>query len=191
MSEDHVDREQPQDGVGERDQPTPAFLLEQVYDQLRKLAAGYFRDERAAHTLQPTALVHEAWLRLAAQDNMTWHNERQFAVLAARAMRNILVDHARGRGRLKRGGDWQRLSLDGLGGKDNEQQQVDLLALDEALSQLSELDPTKARLVELRYFAGMPLHDAAAALGMARSTAAEHWRMARAWLHNALEGGAA
>ena len=172
-------------------EPTPAALLEQVYAQLRKQAAGYFRDERTAHTLQPTALVHEAYLRLAAQDNVTWQNERQFAVLAARAMRNILIDHARGRGRAKRGGDWRRLRIDGLdriegaaGGVD-----FDLIALDEALTRLATLDERKARLVELRFFAGLSLDDAAEALDMARSTASEHWRMARAWLHRAIEEG--
>jgi RNA polymerase sigma-70 factor (ECF subfamily) len=167
---------------------TPAHLVERVYEQLRQLAGGYFQNERASHTLQPTALVHEAYLRLAQQDDMTWRNEGQFYALAARAMRHILVDHARGKKRSKRGGGWQRVQIETVDGGNDPASGVDLIALDEALNRLAELDSGKARLVELRFFAGMTLEDAADALGMARSTASEHWRMARAWLHQQLGG---
>lgn len=167
---------------------TPAHLVERVYEQLRQLAGGYFQNERASHTLQPTALVHEAYLRLAQQDNMTWRNEGQFYVLAARAMRHILVDHARGKKRAKRGGGWQRLQLDPIDTSADPTQGIDLIALDDALNRLADFDSGKAKLVELRFFAGMTLEDAADALGIARSTASEHWRMARAWLHQQLDG---
>lgn len=168
---------------------TPAHLVEKLYEQLRHLAGGYFQNEKASHTLQPTALVHEAYLRLAQQDNVTWRNEVQFYVLAARAMRNILIDHARAKKRQKRGGDWQRVQIETLaGGANDPAETVDLIALDEALNRLSQLDKNKATLVELRFFAGMTLDDAAEAMGIARSTASEHWRMARAWLHQQLDG---
>lgn len=166
--------------------PTPAHLVERVYEQLRHLAGGYFQHERASHTLQPTALVHEAYLRLAEQDNVTWRSEGQFYVLAARAMRNILIDHARTKKRDKRGGGWNRVQIETIDGA-IQSDKVDLIALDEALNTLAEFDRGKARLVELRFFAGMTLEDAADALGIARSTASEHWRMARAWLHRQLD----
>jgi len=167
---------------------TPAFLAERVYVQLRQLAGGYLQNERMNHTLQPTALVHEAYLRLAQQDNIAWRNEGQFYVLAARAMRHILIDHARGKKRLKRGEGWIRMQLEQLPQQEDTTAGVDLIALDDALHQLAELDVAKAQLVELRFFAGMSLEDAADALGIARSTASAHWRMARAWLHQRIDG---
>ncbi len=170
-----------------------AELLPLVYDELRGLAAAYFREESGGHTLQPTALVHEAYVRLIDLETVEWRSRAQFFVIASRAMRNILVDHARARGRLKRGGDRRRITLAaadaelaGAAGPALADDGVDLERLDDALRRLAEMDERKARLVELRFFAGLDERTAADVLGMARSTASEHWRMARAWLHRAL-----
>lgn len=175
-----------------------ADLLPLVYDELHALAEAYFRNERDDHTLQPTALVHEAYLRLVDQTSIEWKSRNQFFVIAARAMRNILVDHARTRGRLKRGGlpgqpgHWQEVTLGAVehalahsadGGED-----IDIERLGVALEGLAALDERKARLVELRFFAGLSEADAAEVLGISRSTASEHWRMARAWLLRTMKG---
>ncbi len=162
-------------------------LLPLVYEALRSLAADLFLDERRNHTLQPTALVHEAYVRLVQQKDISWQSRGQFFVLASKAMRNILVDHARGRGRQKRGGGWGRVTLDGVYQSADEVDGHDLLALEEVLTRLEGLDERKARLVELRFFGGLTSEDAAKVLGISRSTAAEEWRMARAWLHKALK----
>jgi RNA polymerase sigma factor (TIGR02999 family) len=166
-----------------------ADLLPLVYDELRALAEHFFRNERASHTLQPTALVHEAYMRLVDSDAIEWKSRAQFFVIAAKAMRNILVDHARARGRQKRGGDWQELTLDAVERDFNAgdgARAIDMLALDEALERLAKMDERKARLVELRFFAGLSSEDAARLLDISRTTAAEDWRMARAWLHREL-----
>ncbi len=169
-----------------------ADLLPMVYEELRALAEHFFRNERHSHTLQPTALVHEAYMRLVDQRSIEWKSRNQFFVIAAKAMRNILVDHARTSGRLKRGGDWQEVTLHNLEQSMNleSDDRVDMEQINVALEQLAELDERKARLVELRFFAGLSEQDAADVLGIARSTASEHWRMARAWLHRALKDGA-
>jgi len=168
-----------------------ADLLPLVYDELRALAEHFFKNERADHTLQPTALVHEAYMRLVDSDAIEWKSRAQFFVIAAKAMRNILVDHARARGRQKRGGGWQELTLSAverdLGDKDPGGKVIDMLALDDALERLAEVDERKARLVELRFFAGLSSEDAAGLLDISRTTAAEDWRMARAWLHRELK----
>jgi RNA polymerase sigma factor (TIGR02999 family) len=163
-------------------------LLPLVYDSLRSLAADFFLEERRGHTLQPTALVHEAYLRLVRQEGVDWQSRGQFFVIAAKAMRNILVDHARGRNRLKRGGGWERFTLEGVPAGEGDGDALDLIALDEAMEKLTRLDERKARLVELRFFAGLSSEDAAELLGVSRSTAAEEWRMARAWLYRELKG---
>lgn len=161
-----------------------AELLPIVYDELRRLAGAFFQDQRSGHTLQPTALVHEAYLKLVDQ-RIVWSSRSQFFVVAARAMRSILVDHARGRSRLKRGGGRERSALlDDPAITADESLPIE--AIDGALAKLAGLDDRKARLVELRFFGGLTLEDAADVLGMARSTAAEDWRMARAWLYNEL-----
>jgi RNA polymerase sigma factor (TIGR02999 family) len=181
-----------------------ADLLPLVYDELRALAQSFFHNERDSHTLQPTALVHEAYMRLVDQSSIEWRSRNQFFVIAAKAMRNILVDHARGKRRIKRGGPgvagestdspqrcWQEVTLDTVLHSINHNsadEPLDMLALHEALDQLARLDERKARLVELRFFAGLNENDAAEVLSMARSTASEEWRMARAWLHRALKG---
>lgn len=170
-----------------------AELLPLVYDELRRLAAACFRGERDDHTLEPTALVHEAFLRLVDGSSVGWRSRNQFFAVAAKAMRNILVDHARSRDRLKRGGDWRRASLESaariLAAEDPQPrfEPWELVRLHEALEALAEVDERKASLVELRYFAGLGLEEAAEALGIARSTASEDWRMARAWLHRELK----
>jgi RNA polymerase sigma-70 factor, ECF subfamily len=168
-----------------------ADLLPMVYDELRALAEHFFRNERDSHTLQPTALVHEAYMRLVDQKSIEWKSRNQFFAVAAKAMRNILVDHARAKGRLKRGGEWQQVTMNAVeatmsfGGVEDEE--LDMERLNAALEELAALDERKARLVELRFFAGLSEKDAAEVLDIARSTASEHWRMARAWLHRAMK----
>ena len=169
-----------------------ADLLPMVYDELRRLAQSFFQNERDSHTLEPTALVHEAYVRLVDQSSIEWRSRNQFFVIAAKAMRNILVDHARGKNRLKRGGGkhWQEVTLqaveENIAGSNN-RSQLNMLALHDALEELSRFDERKARLIELRFFGGMNENDAAEIMGISRSTASEEWRMARAWLHRALK----
>jgi RNA polymerase sigma-70 factor, ECF subfamily len=148
------------------------------------------RREREGHTLQPTALGHEAWLRLGDQPNARWESRTQFFAIAAQMMRRVLVDHARTRHALKRGAGVVQVSL---GDADRpadgtEIDAVDLLALDEALARLAELDPQKARLVDLRYFAGFSIPEAAAALGVSPATVGREWAVARMWLRRELQG---
>jgi RNA polymerase sigma factor (TIGR02999 family) len=158
-----------------------------VYDELRRLAGAQMARERAGHTLDATALVHEAYLRLAGGAATGFANRRHFYTAAARAMRHILVEHARSRGRQKRGGGRREHppDLDALvgGGPDD-----DLLALHDALDRFAAHDPVKARLVELRFFTGLSLEQAAEALDVSPSTADRAWRYARAWLYAAMAG---
>lgn len=174
--------------------PAAAQLIPLVYDELRRLAAAYMHDERTEHTLEPTALVHEAFVRLVDQTAIEWRSRNQFFLVAAKVMRNVLVDHARARGRLKRGGDRERLTLDAVersvaASATEGAEGVDLLRLHQLLERLAEQDERKARLVELRFFGGFGLDEAAAIVGVARSTASEEWRLARAWLHRELRKG--
>lgn len=166
-------------------------LLPLVYAELRRLARARLADERDARTLQPTALVHEAYLRLVGGDGGgRWSGRGHFFAAAAEAMRRILIEHARRRNALRHGGGRRRVELpDGEGpaavaGFDLDE----VLALDEALRKLAAVDPPKVELVKLLYFAGMNLDEAAAALGIGRSTAHRHWQFARAWLHRELSG---
>lgn len=176
------------DGVTDGDAAAADQLLPLVYGELRSLAAVFFRDQRPSHTLQPTALVHEAYLKLVGQTEIRFSSRNQFFVLAARAMRSILVDHARTKNRAKRGGGLKRLSIDVAEPAGRERNVVDMLALDEALGELAGLDDGQARLVELRFFAGLTAEHAAEVLGISRSTAAQEWRLARAWLKRRLKG---
>lgn len=162
-----------------------AELLPIVYEELRALAAAFFRDQKSGNTLQPTALVHEAYLKLVAQ-TIDWSSRSQFFVVAAKAMRSILVDHARGKNRVKRGGGLQRLTLN-ADESAPEKDELPIEAIDAALARLSNLDDRKARLVELRFFGGLTLEQAADVLGLSRATASEDWRMARAWLYDELK----
>ena len=168
-----------------------ADVMPLVYEELRSLASACFRRERADHTLQPTALVHEAWLRLVGQQDMHFDSRKHFYALAAKAMRNILVNHARDRQRQKRGGGWDRITLDAAEDTPaivRSSREIDVLAIDEALTMLSTMDERKARLVELRFFAGLSLDDAAEVLDISRSVASDDWRLARAWLAVQLDG---
>jgi RNA polymerase sigma factor (TIGR02999 family) len=161
-------------------------LLPLVYDELRKLAAQKLAQEKPGQTLEPTALVHEAYLRLVGVTQPRVYRDRgHFFTAAATAMRRILIDHARRKVTHKRAGNRQRLSLDDLAAA---QPNEELLALNEAMDQLAAEDPLKARLVELRYFAGLTNDQAADVLGISPSTADRHWAYARAWLQTAVRG---
>ena len=170
----------------QRDPHAAEQLLPLVYDELRRLAAQRLAQEKPGQTLQPTALVHEAYIRLVDSEKVQdWNSRGHFFAAAAEAMRRILVESARRKGRRKRGGDLRRVDLEQV-------EQVtggmffDLLALDEALKQLAEEDADKARLVDLRFFAGLSLEEAAACLGISRATASRAWAFARAWLYQRL-----
>jgi len=158
-------------------------LLPLIYDELHKRAAAYLRRERPNHTLQATALVHEAYLKLIDQRQDRWASRDHFFAIAAQAMRRILVDHARSRHRQKRGGSNEDLPLEDALLAAADETNVDLIALDEAMKKLAELDPQQERIVELRYFGGLSLDEAANALGISRATAARDWQVAKAWLH--------
>ncbi|NNF44481.1 MAG: sigma-70 family RNA polymerase sigma factor [Phycisphaerales bacterium] len=166
-------------------------LFPLVYDELRELAGSYFRRQPADHTLQPTALVNEAYLRLIRGVAGGWNDREHFLAVAATAMRQILVNHAERRAALKRGGDRRRLTLAVAGDRagDGTPEPLDLLGLDEALRGLSELDARKVRVVELRYFAGLTHEQIARVLGISLSTVEGDWRMARAWLAGRLRDG--
>ncbi len=158
-------------------------LLPLVYEELRKLAAARMAQESPDHTLQATALVHEAYIRLVdVDDAQHWDSRRHFFTAAAEAMRRILVEKARRRKRVKHGGLHQRADLLNVDVADEETDPVGLLAIDEALEQLSTEDPRKAELVKLRYFAGLSLEETAAALEISRATAVRDWTFAKAWL---------
>jgi RNA polymerase sigma factor (TIGR02999 family) len=165
-------------------------LLPLVYDELRQLAARRLAEEKPGQTLQPTALVHEAYLRLVdVEQAQHWNSRGHFFAAAAEAMRRILLNRARDKQRYKRGGGWRRLDLDRLVVADDASDD-DLLALDEALDRLVQENQPCAAVVKLRFFAGLTLEEAAAALGLARRTADRYWAYARAWLYDALTEGA-
>jgi RNA polymerase sigma factor (TIGR02999 family) len=160
-------------------------LLELVYPELHRIAEREMRREREGHTLQPTAVVHEAYLKLVDQKRVEWRNRAHFLGVAARAMRRLLVDHARGRSRDKRGGDARRLDLEAAAddtGLSTPPPSVDILALDQALNRLAALDPSQAELVELRFFGGLTIEEAAEALGISTATVGRDFRSARAFL---------
>ena len=165
-------------------------LLPLVYDELRKLAAQRLAQEKPGQTLQATALVHDAYLRLVGGDGgQHWNSRGHFFAAAAEAMRRILIESARGKARDKRGGDWQRINFEGLDVATSVAPDQ-LLALDDALVRLAALDHLAGELVKLRYFAGLSLDQAAMALGISTATAYRHWAYARAWLHSELLGEA-
>ena len=161
-------------------------LLGAVYGELRRLAAYHMRDARPGHTLQPTALVHEAYLKLVKCPDASWNDRSHFFAAAAQAMRHILVDHARARATGKRAGDAPRIPLDDvvdLAAAD----EVDLVALNEALERLAAVDPEAGRIVELRYFGGLTVPEVAEVVGVSRATVEREWAAARAWLRAELE----
>jgi RNA polymerase sigma factor (TIGR02999 family) len=163
-------------------------LMPVVYDELRRLAGGYLRREPPNHTLQATALVHEAYLHLIDQRNVRWQNRAHFFGIAATLMRRILVEHARSRQAIKRGGAESKLSLDEAMGF-SKQPDVDLLALDDALIGLAAIDPQKSRMVELRFFGGLTVEETAEVLGVAPITVHRAWRIIKAWLRQELDKG--
>ena len=169
------------------DPPDLETALVELYDELRRIAAGYLRRERADHTLQPTALVHEAYGRLVDQSVVPWSDAAHFRAIAARVMRQVLVDHARKHGAATRGGDRLRVTLSGAD-TPSPREEFDLLELDEALESLRGLHERKARIVELLYFGGMTHAEAAEALGVSQKTVEADWYMARAWLGTHLRG---
>lgn len=160
-------------------------LLPAIYEELHRQAARAMRREPAEHTLQATALVHEAYLRLVDQSRVEWRNRAHFFGIAAQVMRRILVDHARGRDAAKRGGGMQRLTLNDADAAVGESE-VDVLDLHEALEALAALDPLQARLVELRYFSGLNIEETAEALDISPATVKREWAVARAWLRREL-----
>jgi len=164
-------------------------LLELIYGELHLLAAGQMSREHVGHTLQPTALVHEAFLRLVDVDNVSWEGRAHFYGVAARAMRQILVDHARRKGAAKRGGDLRRVTIDENLTPDSGAT-FDLFDLHEALEKLSGQDPGLGRIIELRFFGGLTLDETAAVMGISRRKVAKDWAFARLWLAEELSGGA-
>lgn len=160
-------------------------MLPLIYDELRKLAAAYLHRERAGHTLQPTALVHEAYLRMIDQSQVDWSNRAQFIGLAAMMMRRILVNHARDRIAAKRGGSAERVPLtivvEQIGAPE-----VDMLGLHDAIERLAEIDPRKSQIVELKFFGGLTMDEIAHTVGVSRATVERDWTFARAWLYRAV-----
>lgn len=160
-------------------------LLPIIYDELKRIAANYLRRERSDHTLQPTALVNEAYMKMIDITQVSWQNKAHFIGVAANQMRRILVDHARHHNAQKRGGEFHIMTL-------NEEidhvaeQSADLIALDDALTELAKMDPTKAKIVELRYFGGLSTDETAEVLGVSSITIKRHWKMAKAWLYGQL-----
>jgi RNA polymerase sigma factor (TIGR02999 family) len=170
------------------DQGALQALLPLVYDELKRLARNYLRNERPGHTLQSTALVHEAYLRLV-QSPLQLQNRTHFFAVAARLMREILVDHARSRRAAKR--DYRcKITLDRAVALP-QKRDVDLLALDDALDELSRLDPRQGRIVELRFFGGLSIEETSEILGISPATVKREWTTARSWLHREMSGGAA
>ena len=158
-----------------------------VYAELKRLASYWLQHERPGHTLQPTALVHEAYLRLADQKNARWQSKTHFVRVAATVMRRVLVDYSRGHNAAKRGGHAERVALEvavvGLQGRT-----ADVIAVDDALNRLAEFDPQQARLVELRFFGGLSIEETAVVLGVSAATVKRNWSVAKAWLAREMSG---
>jgi RNA polymerase sigma-70 factor (ECF subfamily) len=159
-----------------------------VYDELRKIARRCLVDQRQGHTLQPTALVHEAYLRFARRDATEWHDRIHFFALSAQMMRQILVDHARKRAAAKRGGNAVTLVVDEAAAI-SPSKSLDLLALDDAMKRLAALDPRQSQIVELRFFAGLSIEETAQVVKISPATTKREWATARLWLHHVMDGG--
>ena len=162
-------------------------LLPLVYDELRRIAERYLSNERSGLGLQPTDIVHEAYFRLVDQNRMDWESRTHFYAIAAKTMRRLLVDNARRQLYAKRGGGSKHVPIELLEGGLAIDRPAELIALDESLAALAEVDAQKARLVELRYFAGLSLEETGAVLGISRASVVRQWRVARAWLHRACQ----
>jgi RNA polymerase sigma factor (TIGR02999 family) len=157
-----------------------------VYQELRRRAAGRLRREQPGHTLQPTALVHEAFLRLVDQKKIVWQNRAQFLAVASEMMRRVLVDHARAHLMAKRSGRWTKVTMDdAIAG--SRPRDIDLLNLDEALRRLAEFDPRKSQIAELKFFGGLTLEETGYVVGVSVATVEREWQAARAWLHAQLK----
>ncbi len=176
------------EAVGEGDPRAAQKLLPQVYQQLRKAAQKQMADERPDHTLQATALVHEAYIRLVGSHEVTWENRAHFYVAAAEAMRRILIEHARKRGRIKRGGDLARVPLSAVYLAE-EANPEEIMSVDSAIRRLEERDSRMAKIVRLRFFAGLSTEEVAETLGLSDRTVRREWALARAWLHKELGAG--
>ena len=175
--------------AGDGDTAAARRLFPLVYDELRALAGSLFQNQGPNHTLQPTALVHDAYMRMVGQPEGAWKDRAHFLAVAAQAMRQILIDHARRKKAEKRGSGWDRVTLDEAVALDGERT-LDVLALDEAMTRLSGLDERKARVVELRFFGGLTNEEVASVLDVSRATVADDWTVARAWLRGELSRGA-
>jgi RNA polymerase sigma factor (TIGR02999 family) len=171
--------------VSAGDPSAPGRLLELVYEDLRHLAAAYMRDEREDHTLQATALVHEAYMRMVDWKNVTWESRAQFFAVAAQVMRRVLVDHARHRNAAKREGAQQKVALDDAVSFADDKE-LDILALEDALQSLETLDARQARIVELRFFGGLSIEEAAHVLKISPATVKREWTIAKAWFQREL-----
>lgn len=172
---------------GRGNQEAREALIPVVYDELRRLARARLWRERPDHTFESAALVNEAYLRLVRQQSPNWRNRTHFFAAAAQLMRHILVDHARGRRAAKRGAGAPRLALDPEIAPAREQQEIDVVALDDALTRLANMDPEQGRLVELRYFGGLSIEETAAVMGTSPATVKREWATARAWLKRELK----
>lgn len=172
------------------DASAASCLMPLVYDELRSLAAGYLARESHQATIQPTMLVHEAYLKMVDQNRVAWEGRRHFMAVAATQMRRILIDHARARRAVKRGGGLERVTLSGIADGPGDPGDVDLIELDDVLTRLAETDAGLYRIVELRFFGGMTMEEVAGALSVSVPTVERHWRLARAWLSSALRGPA-
>jgi RNA polymerase sigma-70 factor (ECF subfamily) len=175
-------------GLDIGDDKAVAELVVLLYSELRSLASRYLQRERGEHTLQTTALVHEAYLRLANQREVHWKNREQFLGVAAQLMRRILVDHSRGHDAKKRGGGVEKVFLEEAAGV-SKGKAADVIALDEALTRLAEFDPQQAQLVELRFFGGLSIEESAGVLRVSRTTLKRNWNLAKAWLARELRKG--
>ena len=170
---------------GEQREKAVAQLMPLVYDELRGLAHEYFRHERPDHTLQPTALVHEAYLRLVDQTGVDWQDRTRFFAVCAKVMRHVLLDYARRRQRVRRGGGQRKLNLD-TDLVPAELDEFEVLALHEAIEKLAQLDPRQAHIVELRFFGGLTMEEVAHVIGVSKRTAEDEWTHAKAWLRTQL-----
>lgn len=175
--------------VSEGNRSAADELLPLVYGELRRLAQHHLKAERSDHTLQATALVHEAYLRLVDQTRTEWKNRAHFFAIAAQAIRRVLIDHARSKGRAKRGGGAQKLSLDDVPTLAANESYTDLLALDDTLEALAKEHARPARVVEMRFYAGLTTREVAEVLGVSTRTVEADWQFARAWLYGALTDG--
>lgn len=175
--------------IGNGDQEAMCDLLPLIYEELHARASNLMRQERQDHTLQATALVHEAYLKIVDQRRAKWRDRLQFFAVASGIMRRILADHAKGNGRLKRGGGWCQITLADAAVREADRQGIDVAALDDALGRLETLDEQRARVVEFRFFGGLTEGETAAILGVSQRTVERQWRCARTWLYEQLNDG--